>query len=90
MERQQLLATLQQLRAELSEAEDVDTDTLARLDQLTHDLERSVNQGDPMATRSIAPYSNGLNEVLLKFEAQHPQLSVSIGRVADALAAMGF
>jgi hypothetical protein len=30
-----------------------------------------------------------LKDLLLKFEADHPQMSVTIGRVADALAAMG-
>jgi hypothetical protein len=30
-----------------------------------------------------------LKDLLLRFEADHPQLSVAVGRVADALAAMG-
>jgi hypothetical protein len=90
MDRQRLLATLQALRAELANEEDVDTETLARLDQLTKDLERSVNRGEQTAMRLVAPDSSGLKELLLKFEADHPQLSASVGRVADALAAMGF
>ncbi len=90
MEKQRLLATLQELRAELSTAEDVDPETVARLDRLTKDIQRDVSRGDHSATREVEPDSSVLKELLLKFEAEHPQLSVSIGRVADALAAMGF
>jgi hypothetical protein len=90
MAKQRLLETLQELRAELSSAEDVDQDTLARLDQLTQDIERQAKRGDEAVARTVEPESGGLKEMLLKFEADHPQLAASIGRVADALAAMGF
>jgi hypothetical protein len=90
MEKQRLLDTLQELRAELSSAEDVDPETLARLDQLTQDIERQAKRGDDAVARAVEPESGGLKEMLLKFEADHPQLAASIGRVADALAAMGF
>jgi uncharacterized protein DUF4404 len=30
-----------------------------------------------------------LKDALLRFEAEHPQMSNAIGKVADALAAMG-
>jgi hypothetical protein len=90
MDRQRLLATLNELRAQLANEEHVDAETLARLDQLTSDLERSVNRGEAPAVRQVGPDSSGLKELLLKFEADHPQLSASVGRVADALAAMGF
>jgi hypothetical protein len=89
MEKQRLLATLQELRAELSSADDVDPETLARLDQLIKDLERKASRGDEAVVSAVEPASGGLKEMLLKFEAEHPQLSASIGRVADALAAMG-
>lgn len=90
MDRERLLATLQELRAELADEQGVDPDTLARLDRLTSDLARGMNRGEPKATRQNVPDSSGLRELLLKFEADHPQLSASVGRVANALAAMGF
>ena len=37
----------------------------------------------------VEAHASGLKDLLLKFEAEHPQLSVAAGRVADALAAMG-
>jgi len=90
MEKQQLLQTLRELRAELSLAKSVDPETLAQLDQLTKDIQRVIHEKDEVEPRDVDPESNGLKDLLLKFEAEHPQLSVSIGRVADALAAMGF
>jgi len=90
MENQRLLNTLQELRAELAKTPGADPDTLARLDALTDDIRRKIGDEAQPESSDSATDSNGLHELLLKFEADHPQLSVSIGRVADALAAMGF
>ena len=90
MEKQQLLQTLEELRAELSLAKSVDPETLAQLEQLTKDIQRVMHDREKITPEDVGPDSNGLKDLLLKFEAEHPQLSASIGRVADALAAMGF
>lgn len=90
MEKQRLLQTLEELRAELAQAKSVDPETLAQLDQVTNDIQRLVHQQEKPEPSDVDPDSNGLKDLLLKFEADHPQLSASIGRVADALAAMGF
>jgi hypothetical protein len=42
------------------------------------------------STDDVDPVTRGLRDLLLKFEAEHPQLSAKVGQVADALAAMGF
>ena len=89
MENDRLLVTLTQLRAELARAEGVDPQTLKQLDQLIDDAKRGVVPEERMASTGEED-SGGLRDLLLKFEADHPQLSSSIGRVADALAAMGF
>jgi hypothetical protein len=90
MEKQRLLQTLEELRAELLLAKSVDPDTMAQLEQLTKDIQRAVHQGERSTESEVEPDSSGLKDLLLKFEVDHPQLSASIGRVADALAAMGF
>ena len=90
MEKQRLLQTLEELRAELALAKSVDPETMAQLEQLTKDIQRVVHEKDEIAADKVDPDSSGLKALLLKFEAEHPQLSASIGRVADALAAMGF
>jgi len=87
MQKEQLQATLRRLHDELSHTEGVDTDTLARLRSVTDEIERAVNEQEQSA--DVESSASGLKSLLLKFQAEHPQLSASIGRVADALAAMG-
>jgi ABC-type transporter Mla MlaB component len=89
MEKEQLLKTLEDLRADLSQTKRVDPETVALLEDLTQEIRRAVDQCEQDAAPDVEPASSGLKDLLLKFEAEHPQLSVSIGRVADALAAMG-
>ena len=90
MEKKQLLETLEQLHRELAQAERVDPDTLAELRAQIADIERLLDQRDNAPADEVEPVSSGLKDLLLKFEAEHPQLSAAIGRVADSLAAMGF
>jgi hypothetical protein len=89
MSNERLLETLEQLHAELSQAEPVDPEVAARLRAITDDIERALAQREQASSAKLAPASSGLNDLMLKFESEHPQLSVAIGRVADALAAMG-
>jgi hypothetical protein len=89
MDKQRLLETLEALRAELSQAEGVDPETLAALEQLTDDLHRKAEGQQRLSPREVEPATSGLKDLLLKFEADHPQLAVAVGRVADALAAIG-
>jgi hypothetical protein len=87
MQRDELQATLRRLHDELSQTEGVDSETLARLRTLTNDMQRALDERDESA--DVESSASGLKDLLLKFEADHPQMSVTIGRVADALAAMG-
>jgi hypothetical protein len=89
MEKQRLLETLEVLRSELSQAEGVDPEALAALQRLTDDLRRKAEARGQLSNREVEPASSGLKDLVLKFEADHPQLAVAVGRVADALAAMG-
>ena len=89
MDKQRLLDTLDALRAELSQAEGVDPETLAALERLTDDLHRKAEGQQQLSPREVEPATSGLNDLLLKFEADHPQLAVAVGRVADALASIG-
>ena len=87
MEKQRLLETLDLLRAELSRSGQCDPETLAHLEQVTKDIRQSADDEDESVPDDEA--ASGLRELLLKFEADHPHLSATVGRVADALAAMG-
>ncbi len=90
MERQQLIKTLDQLHADLSQTEHVDPETLARLLAITSDIQRIMSERPETSMEEVSPVSSSLKDVLLKFEADHPELATSVGKVADALAAMGF
>jgi hypothetical protein len=89
MSKERLLETLEQLHAELSQAEPVDPDVATRLRAITHDIERALGKREQASVDELEPATSGLRDLMLKFEAEHPQLSAAMGRVADALAAMG-
>ena len=88
MQKEQLQATLWRLHDELSQTEGVDPDTLARLRSITDELQLALDQPDDRSD-DVESSVSGLKDLLLKFEAEHPKLSATIGRVADTLAAMG-
>jgi len=90
MDKQRLVNTLEQLHAELSEAERVDPETLKLLRTVTDDIGRLLDKRSEVSPDDVDPVTRSLKDLLLKFEAEHPQLSARIGHVADALAAMGF
>jgi hypothetical protein len=90
MEKQRLLETLAELRAELAEVDRVDPETLAQLKQVTDEVQQALDKRGAAPTGELEPATTGLKKALLKFEADHPQLSGAVGNVADALAAMGF
>jgi hypothetical protein len=89
MNKERLLETLHQLHVELSQAESVDSDVLRRLRSLTDDIQLAFDRQRNSSATDLEPASSRLKDLLLRFEAEHPQLSVTVGRVADALAAMG-
>ena len=89
MDKQRLLQTLAELRAEVANADSVDPETVALLEAAMRDLQSEVDKRGVKQSADIAPAASGLKDALLKFEAEHPDLSVVIGKVADTLAAMG-
>lgn len=90
MEKKQLLESLDALRAEVAQASEVDPEMLAELRRLTDEIKTSLDNDDELPASDEEGSSGGLKDLLLHFEAEHPQLSVAVGKVADALAAMGF
>jgi hypothetical protein len=88
MEKQKLLDSLEQLHEELSQADRVDPATLGELETLISDIRRALQARDAQPVQKVEPIS-GLKDLLLKYEADHPQLATAVGRVADALAGIG-
>jgi hypothetical protein len=89
MERHELTQKLAQVHAELSQAERVDPESLEMLRKLTGDIGRLLDKQEAATSVDAEGVSGGLKDLMLKFEAEHPELSISLGKVADALAAIG-
>jgi hypothetical protein len=89
MDRERIVETVEQLHAALSSAKRIDPETRAKLRSLTGDIDRLLDEEGETASEDIEPVTSGLRDLVLKFEAEHPQLSIAVGKVADALAAMG-
>ena len=88
MDKDQLVKSLRELHAELSQAERIDPEALRLLESLTEDADRLLDESERENSESGA-VSSGLRDLLLKFEADHPQLAQALGRIADGLAALG-
>lgn len=89
MGQHELTQKLAQLHQELAQTDKVDPENLELLRRLTTDIGRLVEQQDAAEGDDAAETAGGLKDLLLKFEADHPELSISLGKVADALAAIG-
>jgi hypothetical protein len=89
MEPHELTAKLTQLHAELSQAEHVDPESLALLRKLTADSARLLDKKEEASSEDAEGVSSGLKHLMLKYEADHPELAITLGKAADALAAMG-
>jgi hypothetical protein len=89
MDKKRLLQTIADLRREIGDADAIDPDTRGQLEKAMDELVRKLDASAKKTEPDIEPASSGLREALLRFEAEHPQLSESVGNVANALAAMG-
>jgi hypothetical protein len=89
MEQQELTSKLAQLHTELSSTDEVDPESLDLLRKLTSDINRLLDKKESVDAADAEDVTSGLKNLLLKFEAEHPELSLSLGKVADALAAIG-
>jgi uncharacterized protein DUF4404 len=91
MEQRELVELLAKLHTELSRSDQVDPATLESLRMLTVDVNRllGTTSSQAAAPAEVEPVARGVKDWLLELEAEHPQLSDTLGKVADALAAMG-
>jgi len=89
MKQDELVARLAELHHELSRTDQVDRETVEILQTLTADIERLSGEKKSLTAAEAEPVTSGLKDLLLKFESEHPQLAVAVGKVADALAAIG-
>jgi len=85
----ELQKTLEKLHAELNSAESVDDATRAKLVALAKDIERLSKQKNNETADEVEPLSEQVEDMLLKFETDHPQLTNALNQVSAALANLG-
>lgn len=86
MNNQVLHEKLEQLRTALAGAANLDDKTYAQLWGLVADIERAVETD---AERTDDPLSVQAEDLVLKFEAAHPQITSALNQVAVALSNLG-
>jgi hypothetical protein len=85
MNKQTLNEKLEQLRTELA-ASELDDKTHAQLRSLVADIERAIESDEDSTDE---PLSEQVEDLVLKFEADHPQLTSALNQVAVALSNLG-
>lgn len=89
MDRDQLLEAVKRLHEQLAEIDQIGPETRAALADVAADLERLLDPDDETTADDVKTSSEGVRGYLAEFEAEHPQLAESIGRLADGLANLG-
>ncbi len=89
MDKKRVLAALDVLSAELADAEQVSDEARQKLAQVAADIRQRLRDDVAAAAKEGEESLSGLQQALLEFEAEHPQLTGAIGQVASALANLG-
>jgi hypothetical protein len=85
----QLQQTLAELRASLGHVDHLDDETRQLMRTLTDDLQRLLEHEGEWEAEDVEPVSHTLQDLLLRFETEHPQISGILGRMASSLANLG-
>lgn len=87
MSRENLRNTLAQLHQQLDSTEPIDADLRGELERTLVEIREVVDRARP--DEEASPLGEQLEAVALRFEQSHPVLAQAIGRVVNALSAMG-
>jgi len=89
MQEQELQNTLAAVHEQLSERTQVDDQTRTLLMTLASDIHRLLNVAEASPTPEEGALSDQVQGVMRKFEADHPELTDALNRIASSLANMG-
>jgi hypothetical protein len=86
-----LQETLEGLRAELGAETSLDPQLRARLEHTVEQIQAALDKTAPGSeiVTDGATFTERLSESARHFEATHPDIAAALGRVIDALAALG-
>ena len=88
MDKRQLQAIIEKLHRELASAESVDAETRAQLQEIVQDVEKLAGDARAAGVRHKSA-AGQLENAALRFESEHPKLSMALGEVIDALGKLG-
>ena len=88
MNKQELRETLEQLRTDIRSLSFRDENSRARINQLISAIERQLENASGAAPLA-SPNDEGLASTITQFEAEHPQLAMTLNRIVSALSSMG-
>jgi len=86
MSKQSLQKSLERLRAELADSDDLDPATRLELAEVAATIDRLLVNEEP----NIEAAHSRIEDAALSFEARHPAFSRILSDVTDALAKLGF
>ena len=86
-----LRETLEELRAELTSEASLDPQLRARLEHTVQQIQEAMDRAAPGGEilSADASLAERVSESARHFEATHPEIASALGRVIDALAALG-
>ena len=87
MPREALRENLTRLHTELESVENLDEELHTLLRRVANDIEKVLGEEEP--AEEPHPRRAQLDEIALKFEADHPRLASVLGELADTLAKLG-
>jgi hypothetical protein len=92
MSLEKLRATVAELEAELEQADALDPESRARLEQVAKDISAALRRSDPTQGLKLErPHTLGeqLTDSVESFRAQYPTLAGVVQRLTDGLAQLG-
>jgi hypothetical protein len=89
MDKTRVLESLRTLQAELADADRLDEQSRAALEQVTAEIQRKLAGEQPVSQHDSETLTGRLQEAVLDFQAEHPQLTGAVNQMAAALANLG-
>lgn len=89
MDKNRVLDALHTLKAELSGANTLDDASRESLLAITADIHRQLESGRSLPPEEEESIAGRLQDSILEFETEHPQVTAAVNQVAAALANLG-
>ncbi|WP_428306324.1 DUF4404 family protein [Lacipirellula sp.] len=89
MDKNRVLDALHTLQSELSGANTLDDASRQSLLAITADIHRKLEADDDVPPEEGESLGGKLQDSILEFEAEHPQVTAAVNQVAAALANLG-